>query len=450
MDKINVLHILQNSNIGGVQRQLLSLLKAYDKDLMNPTVCCFKAKGEIGRQMEKSGIEVVDFRIERHYRFSPGIIRRLYTLMKERNIHVVRAHKYSASLYGRIAAQLARVPVVITSVHGNYRKDLRFERKIANKILSRVTDRIVAMSESIRTDIIKYDNTAPEKVLVIRNGVDTVLFSPLVTTGGLRQELALRTNETVIGFIGRLVPAKGLQHLIGAFESVRAEIGQVKLLIVGSGQLMEPLKMMAHEKGLSNDIMFLGERTDIPQLLGVMDIFVMPSIAEGLPNALLEAMAAARPVIVTCAGGMGEIIQDGVNGLVVPVGDAASLSGGLRKLVMDRSFARALGAAARQCIENKYSIRATARAWEDLYVTLLRKKGVPVPERAGQDCITVRTNLNGAALPHEQDQSPPYRAALYRRRYYQATFQPAAFLRQGRHSANGLLHRAAREQQVSS
>jgi glycosyltransferase involved in cell wall biosynthesis len=149
---------------------------------------------------------------------------------------------------------------------------------------------------------------------------------------------------------------------------------------------MEPLKMIARDKGLSNDIMFLGERTDIPQLLGVLDIFVMPSIAEGLPNALLEAMAAARPVVVTSAGGMGEIIQDGVNGLVVPAGDEAALSGGLRKLVKDRSFAQALGAAARQCIEKKHSIRATARAWEDLYFALLRRKGVPV--RKGQpDCL---------------------------------------------------------------
>jgi len=381
MAKINILHILQNSNIGGVQQQLLSILKAYDRDLMNPTVCCFKAKGEIGRRMEESGVEVVDFHVERHYRFSPGIIRRLYTVMKERDIHVVRAHKYSASLYGRIAAKLAGVPVVITSVHGNYRKDLRLERKIANKLLSRVTDRIVAMSESIRADIIKYDGIDPEKVLVIRNGVDTVVFSPQATAGDIREGLALKDNDTVIGFVGRLVPAKGLQHLIAAFESVRKETGQVKLLIAGSGQLMDPLKAMARDKGLSNDIIFLGERTDIPQLLGVMDIFVMPSIAEGLPNALLEAMAAARPVVVTSAGGMGEIIQDGVNGLVVPVGNEAALSEGLGKLVKNRSLAEALGTAARQGIENKYSIRATARAWEDLYISLLRTKGVPVPER---------------------------------------------------------------------
>jgi glycosyltransferase involved in cell wall biosynthesis len=107
----------------------------------------------------------------------------------------------------------------------------------------------------------------------------------------------------------------------------------------------------------------------------------MPSIAEGLPNALLEAMSAARPVIVTSAGGMGEIIQDGVNGLVVPAGDEAALSDGLRRLIKDRGFAQKLGAAARQDIEDRHSIRATARAWEDLYVSLLREKGFPVPER---------------------------------------------------------------------
>ncbi len=199
--------------------------------------------------MEKSGFEVVDFHVERHYRFSPGIIRRLYTVMKERDIHVVRAHKYSASLYGRIAAKLAGVPVVITSVHGNYRKDLRFERKIANKMLSRVTDRIVAMSESIRTDIIKHDNIDPKKVLVIRNGVDTVMFNPLVNAGDIREKLGLKDNETVIGFIGRLVPAKGLQHLIGAFENVRTETGRVKLLIAGGGHLMRTSQDDGTRKG---------------------------------------------------------------------------------------------------------------------------------------------------------------------------------------------------------
>lgn len=382
MDTINVLHIIQNSKIGGVQLQLLNLVRTYDRELIRPAVCCLSHRKEVGALMEQHGIDFVALNLRKHYRFSPRTIMALYRLMKARNIHVVRAHKYSSSLYGRIAAWLAHVPVVITSVHGNYRKDLRSERRIANKLLAGITDRIIAMSESIRQDILKYDNIDPAKVLVLRNGVDTDLFRPMGAAGGIREELALKDNETVIGFVGRLVPAKGLQYFIGAFESVKTEIGQVKLLIVGDGQLMGPLKMMAHDKGLSNDIMFLGERTDIPQLLGVMDIFVMPSIAEGLPNALLEAMAAARPVLVTCAGGMGEIIQDGVNGLVVPVGDTAALSGGLRKLMEDRSFAQALGAAARQCIENSYSIRATARAWEDLYVSLLREKGMPVPERA--------------------------------------------------------------------
>jgi glycosyltransferase involved in cell wall biosynthesis len=381
MNTINVLHIIQNSKRGGVQLQLLNLVKAYDRSLIRPTVCCLSYQEDVGRLMEQHGIDFVALNVRKHYRFSPWTILALYRLMKEKHIHVVRAHKYSSSMYGRIAAWLARVPVVITSVHGNYRKDLRHERRIANKLLAKITDRIVAMSESIRQDIITYDNIDPAKVVIIRNGVDTVLFSPEATPSDLREELGLKDDETVIGFAGRLVPAKGLAHLIGAFDGLRTETGQVKLLIVGCGQLMEPLKKMTHEKGLSNDIIFLGERTDIPQLLGVMDIFVMPSIAEGLPNALLEAMAAAKPVVVTSAGGMAEIIQNGINGLVVPVADEAALLKGLKNLVKNRSFAQALGAAARQTIEKAYSIKTTARAWEDLYVGLLRKKGMPVPER---------------------------------------------------------------------
>jgi glycosyltransferase involved in cell wall biosynthesis len=381
MGKINILHVLQNSNIGGVQQQLLSLLKAYDRDLMNPTVCCFKAKGEIGEQMEKNGIEVVSLNVERHHRFSPRIIRELFRLMKRKEIHVVRTHRYRASFYGRIAALFAHVPVIIPSLHDNYNKELRPERRLVNRMLARISTRIVAVSDSIKQDIIKYDNIDPAKIMIIHNGVDTELFKPGRTSAGIRKEIGLSDKDLVIGFVGRLVPAKGLPHLLEAFAYVRQEYDRAKLLIIGGGQMLGPLRAMALDRGLKDDVFFMGERTDVPQLLSAIDVFVMSSVAEGLPNSLLEAMAAARPVVVTLAGGMGEIIKDGVNGLVVPVGDPASLSQGIKSLLKDRSFAETLGAAARQYIENTYSIRATARAWEDLYVESLRNKGVPVPER---------------------------------------------------------------------
>lgn len=381
MNKINVLHIIQNSKRGGVQLQLLNLVKTYDRSLIRPTVCCLSYQEDVGRLMEQQGIDFVALNVRRHYRFSPKLIIALYQLMKSRNIQVVRAHKYSAGIYGRIAAWLAGVPVIITSVHGNYRKDLRFERRLVNKLLSRITDRIVAMSESIRQDIIKYDNIDPAKVIVVRNGVDTELFSPAGTAGSIRNELGLGEDETIIGFVGRLVPAKGLAHLIEAFTEVKKQIGGSKLLIVGGGELLEPLSTAVSEKGLKDDVVFAGERSDIPQLLAAMDIFVMPSIAEGLPNALLEAMAAGKPVLVTCAGGMGEIIQDGINGLVVSVNDPAALSEGLRKIAGDRDAAEKMGTAAREGIVKHFSISATARIWEDLYLSLLRGKGIAVAGR---------------------------------------------------------------------
>ncbi len=375
MEKINVLHVLQNSNVGGVQQQLLSILRAYDRDLVQPVVCSFKPIGGIGEQIMKSGIDVVSLGVERHHRFSFEIIFGLYRLMKQRRIHVVRTHRYRANFYGRIAAGLARVPVVIPSLHDNYEKDKRWERRLVNRLLALWTSCFVAVSDSIRLDIIQYDHIAPDNVLVIRNGVDTDRFSPLVNGDSIRKELGISPDERVIGFVGRLVPAKGLPDLVAAFAEVVKDPGRVRLLIVGGGQLLQELREMAQHRGLGDTILFLGERNDVPQILTAMNMFVMSSLAEGLPNSLLEAMAAARPVIVTTAGGMGEIVREGENGLIVPIGNTVLLAAAMQKLLHDRPYAEKLGAAARQCIERSYSIRSTAKAWEDLYVRLLSRKG---------------------------------------------------------------------------
>jgi glycosyltransferase involved in cell wall biosynthesis len=155
---------------------------------------------------------------------------------------------------------------------------------------------------------------------------------------------------------------------------VRKEIDHVKMLIVGRGALMSSLQDMAAEKGLQADIIFAGERSDIPAILFSIDIFAMSSEREGLPNALLEAMAAAKPVLVTSAGGMKEIVQDTVNGLVVPICEPQMLARGMKHLIRDRQSAEIMGKTAREYIEKNYSIHATARAWEDLYKELVHKK----------------------------------------------------------------------------
>jgi glycosyltransferase involved in cell wall biosynthesis len=374
MEKINILHIYQNSKIGGVQQQLFSLLKTYNREVFNPFFCCLGPKEEMGTEIEKLGIDFIALNSKRYHKFSPKIMINLYQLMKKRHIHVVRAHKYRASLYGRVAAFFARIPVVITSVHGNYRKDLRPERRIANRILSRVTDKIVAVSESIKEDIIRYDKIDPSKILVIHNGVDILKFAPDGRFHDIRKEFAITDSDVVIGFIGRLVPAKGIEYLIDAFSHLVSELKNIKLLIVGQGSLLDRLRERTHEHGINGSVLFTGERHDIPDILSGIDIFVMPSVAEGLPNSLLEAMAMRKPIIATSVGGIPEVIRNGINGLLVPPRNAESIITAIKKLLDKRHLAKKMGQSARYFVEENLSIQATTRKWESLYISLLKEK----------------------------------------------------------------------------
>lgn len=376
-EKINVLHIYQNSKIGGIQQQILSIVRGYDREKFNPTVCCFGPKMEIGSEIEKAGINFVALNRQRYSKFSVGIIVDLYRLMKERNIHVLRTHKYRANLYGRIAGKLAGVPVIIASEHNIYRdeKEKRFIRRITNKILSIVTDKMVTVSDAIRKDILKYDRVSPSKIMVLHNGVDTETFKPIVNFRDIRKQFAMSKDDVVIGFVGRLVINKGLNYLIEAVSLLKVSYN-IKLLIAGDGSLMEELKKMARDKGLEESVIFTGLRRDITDILSSIDIFVLSSIKEGFPNSLLEAMAMGKPVVATAVGGIPEVINHGTNGLLVKPADIEGLQTALKLLIDDRLMAENLGLAARDFIEKNYGITATARKWEMLYLEVLQRKGL--------------------------------------------------------------------------
>jgi glycosyltransferase involved in cell wall biosynthesis len=368
------LHVYQNSQVGGIQQQILSLLRAYDRDAFDPAFCCLGPKGALGKEAEALGFEFHALGRQSYNRFSPGIVLDLYRLMKGKGVHVVRTHKYHANLYGRLAAWMAGVPVVISSVHGNYRKDRRPNRRLMNRLLLHRADRVVAVSDAIAGDIRKYDKVPPGKLLVFHNGVDTERFSPEIDGRGLRASLSIGESETVLTFIGRLVVNKGLSYLIEAMSMLRGELGGLRLLVVGDGSLRGEIEGQARSSGLGDMVAFLGERRDIPEVLAATDVFVMPSIAEGLPNALLEAMAMARPIVAAGVGGIPEVMKDRENGLLVGPKDARALASAIRSMVADREAAKRMGLAAREFIERNYSIRATARRWEGLYRSLLAEK----------------------------------------------------------------------------
>lgn len=373
---IRLLHVYQNSNVGGIQQQLLSLLREYDRAVVDPVFCSLGPRGEIGSELERLGIPFVALGRGRSHRVSPGIVLELARLMRKHGTQVVRTHKYRANLYGRVAALIAGVPVRIASFHGNYRKDLRLERRIVNRLLSRATDRFVAVSGSISDDIVRYDAVEPSRVIVIRNGVDTERFRPLERRPDLRREFALQENAVVVGTIGRFVSAKGFEYLIEAVAQLAPSVPGIVLVIVGEGSLREKFEERAAALGIAERLVFPGMRRDIPEVLNAFDVFVMPSVAEGLPNALLEAMSCSRPIVATAVGGIPEVLGDRRNGLLVAPKDAAALAAAIAEMLRDSAFSERCGQTARQDILDRHSIRATARTWEALYRKLLAEKGI--------------------------------------------------------------------------
>ncbi|MBS1232426.1 MAG: glycosyl transferase group 1 [Nitrospirae bacterium] len=243
----------------------------------------------------------------------------LYKLIKDRHIHIIRSHNYRANLYGLLAGRLAGVPV-IASVHNVYTdKDKSRKRKMINRLLFKIADSLVAVSDAIKNDVLSYLKIDPLKITVIYNGVDTARFDPERTFKDIREELSIGKDDILIGFIGRLVNFKGVEHLIKAVALLKDEFGGMKLLIVGDGPVADALQKKTAALNISGITLFTGNRNDIPDILSSIDILVIPSVGEeGFPNTLVEAMAMGKPVIATTVGGITEVIEDRVTGLLVP------------------------------------------------------------------------------------------------------------------------------------
>ena len=372
MKPITILHVMTKLPVGGVENQLLLLLKHYDKAKLSPTVCSLSGKGEVGKKIEDMGIEVICLNKLEHG-FDWTIIRDLVNIMKSNNVEVVRTHQYHANLYGRIAAWLCRVPCIVPSVHNVYTRDRKIHRRILNNLLGRISDKIIAVSEAVKADIMAYDKIPDSRVKVVYNGVDEARFT-CVERRSTRSEFNIPEHATVIGTVGRLAAQKGQRHLIESVALLVKEFPELILLIVGDGPEKEALRRTVSEKGLEKQVIFTGSRDDVPDLLAAMDIFVFPSLWEGMPNALAEAMAAGKPVIATDIKPNREVLGPEHAGVFVPIENSMAIASEIARLLRDRQAALLLGSVAQERAFSRFAISATVGAYTDLFGEILGRK----------------------------------------------------------------------------
>ncbi|WP_343675186.1 glycosyltransferase family 4 protein [Chitinophaga sp.] len=368
--KIKVLQAIRQGLIGGGESHVLSLVDAMDKERFEPVVLSF-TDGPMITRLQEMGI--------RHYvipslkAFDPSCWKRVKTLIQDEQIDIVHAHGSRAASNLFIPTRMSGRPLLYT-IHGwSFHDDQPFLQKQlrvwSERLLTSGAKANISVSASNRETGMKHFHSF--RSTVINNGIDLDKFNPDLVKKNIREELGIPAQNTVIGYIARITIQKDPLTLIHAFKQVLAQHRDITLLVVGEGDMKAEMIALAAAQGIASQIVFLPFRGDVPALLQAIDIYCLPSLWEGLPIGLLEAMAMRKAVIVTAVDGSKEIVADRQNGLVVPVRDPAALATAISTLHTDVPLRTSLQQAAAATVNQHYCAKGMTRQVEDLYRDVL-------------------------------------------------------------------------------
>ena len=370
---IRLLHLFVSLPVGGAENLLLSILRRLDPARYESVVCTLGERGALATQVQALGVHLVELGLMRGGGGRGRAVQALAELLRRERIDLLHAHLYHANLIGRLAAWRAGIPCVV-SIHNTYTRP-KWHRRLANWWLARRhTGAIIAGSEEIRRDILRYDHVRPELVEVIPNAVDLSRSASALTRQAARKRLGLAAEDYVLGTVGRLEEQKGHRFLLDALDRLRAQGLDAVLLLVGGGREEAALREQAARLALGERVCFLGMRDDLGDLFRAMDLFVMPSLWEGLSLAMLSAMAAGLPVVATHVGGVPEVLGDDERGFVLPPGDAAALAERIAWCHAHPAAAACAGTAGAAHVRANYSDAALVKRVEAVYERVYRAR----------------------------------------------------------------------------
>ena len=369
-DKIN-LALFWSRYDGGVT-SVSDLVLKLDKERFNVIFIYLTGYGVEKNIIEEAGYDVFYLSDIKRFR-SPrlSILFRLIRILKERKVDILHCHAHKPSVYGTLAARFAKTPVVLSHIHG-FNRARNFKRKLANFLLFGNVTRIIAVANSVKEDVLRSNwALSAEKLTVLENSVEYKRFADVSTSKkDAKMMLGVPPDVFVFGTAGRLAPTKGLVHLIEAFPKVKEFKPSAHLVLLGDGPCKAELEQQALNMSCHDSIHFLGRRDNIEQLLRGMDVFVLSSIAEGMPRVLLEAMVAGVPCIAANVGGIAEIINSKDVGILVPPKDSQALAEAMMELAKITPDKRQkLIDNARQRIYSHYSHDVVMRKVENIYET---------------------------------------------------------------------------------
>ena len=381
MQRINLLYVITKLELGGAQNQVLSLIKHLDQSKFR----LFLFTAQDGLLIpEAEAIKGLTLRKSRCLERPINPLRdflaliAIYRFIKKNNIRIVHTHSSKAGILGRMAAKLAKVGVIIHTVHGwsfnDYQPGLvRWFYIWLERIIAQFTDSIIVVSSHDKQQGIANRIGADNKYSIIHYGIDYAQFS--VKGQGIREELGISASDLMVCMVSCFKPQKSPQDFIRLASLINESFPNAKFLLVGDGILRDKIERLIHRLNLQGRVILAGWRRDIPQILSDADVFALTSLWEGLPISVLEAMASSLPVVATDTIGIREVILEGKTGFLVSPRDMNKMSEKLSVLLKDKGLRVRMGENARQGLGGDFYLKNMARNTQDLYDSLIKNGG---------------------------------------------------------------------------
>jgi len=355
-----VFYVITELDVGGAEKTLYELVTRLDRRRFDPAVGCLSGRGPIGERLRKAGVRVIhlDFR---GWWDLVGL-RRLRRAIRRERPHVLHMFLFHAGFAGRLAALGLKVPLKVYSVRV---EEPRRRHLLLDRLTRGLVDRVACVSESAAAYVRRRVRFPPEKVVVIPNGVDVQAWRVQLLSAP--RAWGIPDGAPVVGVVGRLDAQKDPLTMVEAARIVKESVPEVVFAFAGDGALAARCRRKAARLGVEENIRWLGWLDDPRPLFARMYLLALSSRWEGMPNVVLEAMAAARPVVASAVGGVPELVADGVTGYVVPPGDPRALAERITTLLEDAERRRAMGQAAQDRVLRHFTLERMVRRHEALY-----------------------------------------------------------------------------------
>lgn len=383
MNKIKVLTIITRHNIGGAASQTIVLSAYLNKNRFQSILVKGsegKDEGNMDELAKSKKVEPIYIKeLCRELSLKKDLIAfwKLYQLIRKEKPDIVHTHTAKAGTLGRLAAKLAGVSVIIHTFHGNvfegYFNSIKSKLFLnIERFLAFLSDQIIAISHTQKQALLKYGIGNPDKISCIPLGLELEPFlTPENSKGNFRRELNLETNIPLIGIVARLVPIKGHNYFLEAARIVSGDFPEARFILIGDGELRGKLENLASDLGIEEKVIFCGFRNDLVNIYADLDIVVLSSLNEGLPVSIIEALAAKKPVVATNVGGVKDLVEDNVTGILVPKQDPQKLAYGIAFLLQKPEVAKNFGENGRKKVYPALNYTKLISDIEALYESLV-------------------------------------------------------------------------------